>query len=86
MLVLASGCTNAAFNWGVTVGDVVRVVLLFYLMPMWAVLLARWLLHEPLHAGVLLRSALALGGALVVLWPPERRLAAAACGWRTGWA
>jgi drug/metabolite transporter (DMT)-like permease len=41
VLVLASGTTNATFNWGVTVGDVVRVVLLFYLMPLWAVLLAR---------------------------------------------
>jgi drug/metabolite transporter (DMT)-like permease len=71
VLVLASGCTNAAFNWGVTVGDVVRVVLLFYLMPMWSVLLARWLLQEPLHADVLLRSVLAVGGALVVLWPPD---------------
>jgi positive regulator of sigma E activity len=29
---------------GVTIGDVVRVVLLFYLMPLWAVLLARVLL------------------------------------------
>ena len=29
-----------AFNWAVTVGDVVRVVLLFYLMPAWSVLLA----------------------------------------------
>ena len=70
VLVLASGCTNAAFNWGVTIGDVVRVVLLFYLMPMWTVLLARWLLHEPLHGGVVLRSLLAVAGALVVLWPP----------------
>jgi len=70
VLLLASGFTNATFNWGVTVGDVVRVVLLFYLMPMWTVLLARWLLHEPLHAGVVLRAALAVSGALVVLWPP----------------
>ena len=71
VLVFASGCTNAAFNWGVTTGDVVRVVLLFYLMPLWTLLLARWLLREPLHAAVLLRAALALGGALVVLWPAE---------------
>jgi drug/metabolite transporter (DMT)-like permease len=69
VLVLASGFTNATFNWGVTIGDVVRVVLLFYLMPMWTVLLARWLLHEPLHGGVVLRSLLAVAGALVVLWP-----------------
>ena len=71
VLLLASGCTNATFNWGVTIGDVVRVVLLFYLMPMWSVLLARWLLHEPLHPGVLLRALLAVAGALVVLWPAD---------------
>ena len=41
VILLASGTTNAAFNWAVTIGDVVRVVLLFYLMPLWAVLLAR---------------------------------------------
>ena len=71
VLVLASGTTNAAFNWAVTIGDVVRVVLLFYLMPLWAVLLARLLLGERLTAGALLRVALALAGALVILWPPD---------------
>jgi drug/metabolite transporter (DMT)-like permease len=69
VLVLASGTTNAAFNWAVTVGDVVRVVLLFYLMPLWAVLLARLVLHERLTAGALLRVALALAGAMIILWP-----------------
>ena len=69
LLVLAAGATNASFNWGVTVGDVVRVVLLFYLMPLWAVLLARALLGELLTAGALLRVAMALAGAAVVLWP-----------------
>jgi len=69
VLVLASGTTNAAFNWAVTIGDVVRVVLLFYLMPVWALLLARVLLHEPLTSGALLRVGLALAGALVILWP-----------------
>jgi drug/metabolite transporter (DMT)-like permease len=70
VLVLASGTTNAAFNWAVVIGDVVRVVLLFYLMPVWAVLLARLLLGEPLTRGALLRTALALAGAAVVLSPP----------------
>ena len=69
VLVVASGTTNAAFNWAVTIGDVVRVVLLFYLMPLWAVLLARLLLHERLTRLALLRVALALGGAMVILWP-----------------
>lgn len=40
LLMAAAGLTNVGFNWAVTVGDVVRVVLLFYLMPAWTVLLA----------------------------------------------
>src|SRR5687768_16584847 len=40
LLMAAAGITNVGFNWAVTVGDVVRVVLLFYLMPAWSVLLA----------------------------------------------
>jgi drug/metabolite transporter (DMT)-like permease len=71
VLVLASGTTNAAFNWAVTIGDVVRVVLLFYVMPLWAVLLARALLHERLSTLAALRVALALAGAAVVLWPAD---------------
>ena len=76
VLVLAAGATNASFNWGVVVGDVVRVLLLFYLMPLWAVLLARLLLHEPItpHAGA--RVLLALAGAAIVLWPADAGLAA----------
>jgi drug/metabolite transporter (DMT)-like permease len=72
VLLLAAGTTNAAFNWGVVAGDVVRVVLLFYLMPLWTVLFARALLREPItpHAGV--RVLLALLGAAIVLWPPGR--------------
>ena len=69
VLVAAAGTTNATFNWAVTVGDVVRVVLLFYLMPVWALLLARVLLGERLTALALLRVAMALAGAAIVLWP-----------------
>jgi drug/metabolite transporter (DMT)-like permease len=70
VLLLASGSTNAAFNWAVSIGDVVRVVLLFYLMPLWAVVLARVLLHERLTRLAVLRVALALVGAAIVLSPP----------------
>jgi drug/metabolite transporter (DMT)-like permease len=70
-LVLASGTTNAAFNTAVTIGDVVRVVLLFYLMPLWAVMLARMLLGERLTALAALRVGLALAGAAIVLWPAD---------------
>ena len=70
-LAIASGFTNVGFNWAVTVGDVVRVVLLFYLMPAWAVLVAWWLLGEKPTAGSLLRLVLAMAGVLVVLKSPE---------------
>jgi drug/metabolite transporter (DMT)-like permease len=69
LLVAAAGTTNAAFNWGVVIGDVVRVVLLFYLMPLWTVLLARLLLGERLTPAALVRTVLALVGAAIVLWP-----------------
>jgi drug/metabolite transporter (DMT)-like permease len=46
----------------VTIGDVVRVVLLFYLMPLWTVLLARLLLGERITGAALMRVALALVG------------------------
>lgn len=68
-LVLASGATNACFNWGVSIGDVVRVVLLFYLMPLWTVVLSRGLLGERISARGAFRVALSLAGAMVVLWP-----------------
>ncbi len=71
LVLLAAGTTNTAFNWGVATGDVVRVVLLFYLMPLWAVLLARLILGEPLTALAGLRILLALGGALAVLAPAQ---------------
>ncbi len=70
-LVVASGLTNVGFNWAVTTGDVVRVVLLFYLMPTWAMLLAWWLLKEHPTRGALMRLVLALCGVLLVLKKPE---------------
>lgn len=76
LILLAAGTTNASFNWGVTVGDVVRVILLFYLMPLWAVLLARVVLHERITPSAMLRVAMALGGAAIVLWPAGERQAA----------
>jgi drug/metabolite transporter (DMT)-like permease len=71
LLVGASGMTNVGFNWAITVGDVVRVVLLFYLMPAWSVLLAWWLLGEKPTSGALLRLTLALAGVAIVLKAPD---------------
>jgi len=70
LLVAAAGLTNAAFNWAIVIGDVVRVVLLFYLMPLWTVLLARAVLGERLTKAAALRIGLGAIGAAIVLWPP----------------
>ena len=70
MLMAAAGLTNVGFNWAVTIGDVVRVVLLFYLMPAWSVLIAWAMLGEKPTTGSLLRLLLALVGVLVVLKSP----------------
>jgi len=69
LLALAAGTTMVGFNWGVSIGEVIRVVLLFYLMPIWAVLLARVVLHERISLKAMLRVALAFGGAVLVLSP-----------------
>lgn len=70
LLALSAGLTNVAFNWAVTVGDVVRVVLLFYLMPAWSVLLAWRFLGERPTPLALLRIVLAFAGVALVLLPP----------------
>jgi drug/metabolite transporter (DMT)-like permease len=74
LLALASGLTNVGFNWAVTTGDVVRVVLLFYLMPAWSLLLAWPMLGERPNQSALIRLALALGGMALVLKSPEHSL------------
>jgi len=70
-LALAAGVTNAGFVWGTVHGTVMRVLLLFYLTPVWTALLARFWLHERLgwRGGALL--ALALSGAVMMLWSGE---------------
>ena len=69
LLALATGLTNVCFNWAVTVGDVVRVVLLFYLMPAWSVLLAWKVLGDVPTRMAVVRLALAFAGVVLVMLP-----------------
>jgi drug/metabolite transporter (DMT)-like permease len=71
LLLAAAGFTNVGFNWGVTVGDVVRVVLLFYLMPAWTVVLAWMFLGERPTRAAMLRLVIAMTGVFVVLKAPD---------------
>ncbi len=64
LLALVGGWANTAFINALLLGDVVRVMLLFYLSPVWSVLGGRLFLGEPLSG----RRMLAVGLALAGLW------------------
>lgn len=68
---LASGWCNLAFILAMLDGTVVRVILLFYLSPLWAVLLGRLILGERMSRVSMLILSVAMLGALMMLWVPE---------------
>jgi drug/metabolite transporter (DMT)-like permease len=70
-IALASGWTNLAYVLGMLQGEVMRVLLLFYLAPLWTVPLARLLLHERLAPVSYAVVLLAVLGAATMLWRPE---------------
>lgn len=67
-LAIAAGITNIAFLVALTEGEVMRVMLLFYLSPIWSVLLSRWWLKEHLSSSAIIMLLVAMAGSLVMLW------------------
>ena len=65
---LAAGWTNLGYVLAVLQGEVMRVLLLFYLAPLWTLLLARLLLHEKVGPQGLAIMALSLTGMFTMLW------------------
>lgn len=70
MLGLASGWCNMAFILAMIDGTVVRVLLLFYLSPLWAVILGYFMLGERPSRRALLVLVVAMCGAVMMLWSP----------------
>jgi len=68
---LAAGWCNVAFIMAVLDGNVVRVLLLFYLSPFWAVVLGWFMLGEKLDSKSLLVFVVAVTGAMIMLWNEE---------------
>lgn len=66
----AIGWSNLAYVMGVLEGEVMRVLLLFYLAPLWTVPIARVVLHERLDRTGFIVMALAFVGAMTMLWHP----------------
>ena len=80
-VALAAGCANVGFLIAVIYGQVARVVLLFYIAPVWTVPFAWWLVGEKPSLATLATMLLALAGAAVMLWNP-----ALGMPWPSDWA
>ena len=69
-LALAAGACNLGYVLATLNGEVMRVLLLFYLAPLWTVVLSRFLLGERLNRIGIFVVALSLAGAATMLWHP----------------
>ena len=79
----AAGITNAGFVWGSVNGHVMRVLLLFYLTPVWTALFARLWLGERLSATGFGPGGAGAGRRGLMLWSPQAG-AARPPTWRNG--
>lgn len=70
-LACAGGWCNTSFILAVLDGNVVRVLLLFYLSPLWTVILGVVLLNETLSRFSRLTLLSAMCGALIMLWDAD---------------
>jgi len=70
LMLLATGWCNVAFVLAILDGTVVRVLLLFYLSPLWALVLGWLMLGEHPGSSGLLVFVIAIAGAMIMLWDP----------------
>jgi len=73
-LILSAGWSNLGYVMGMLHGEVMRVLLLFYLAPLWAIIFSYWLLGERLTRYGYFVMALSFSGAFIMLWTPQRVL------------
>jgi len=71
LLVFSAGWANFGYVLAMLQGEVMRVLLLFYLAPVWTILFSNGLLGERLNRYGYLIIALSLGGAFIMLWEPR---------------
>jgi drug/metabolite transporter (DMT)-like permease len=73
-LILSAGWSNLGYVLAMLHGEVMRVLLLFYLAPLWTILFSYWLLGERLNRHGYAVMALSLAGAIIMLWQPHQGL------------
>ncbi|MFW5953985.1 MAG: DMT family transporter [Guyparkeria sp.] len=69
LLALLAGVSGVGFTMAMVYGDVVRAMMLFFLIPAWGVIFGRLLLKEPLTPGRIIAVVCAIGGAFLILGP-----------------
>ncbi len=69
LLAFAAGVSGVGFTMAMVYGDVVRSMMLFFLIPAWGVLFGRFFLKEPLTPARVLAVISALAGAFLILGP-----------------
>jgi drug/metabolite transporter (DMT)-like permease len=70
-LALAAGGCNLGYVLSVLHGEIMRVLLLFYLSPLWTVVLSHILLGERLSKSGASVIGCSLLGAVIMLWHPD---------------
>lgn len=71
LLVLSAGWTNFGYVLAILHGEVMRVLLLFYLAPLWTIVFSYWLLGERLNRYGYMVIFLSFSGAVTMLWEPQ---------------
>jgi drug/metabolite transporter (DMT)-like permease len=71
LIGFAAGVCNLGYVLATLHGEIMRVLLLFYLAPLWTVVWSRLLLKERLNRNGAAVIALSLCGAITMLWRPE---------------
>lgn len=67
MIALAGGFANASFQTAIYHGDVIRVMILFYMLPVWSVIGGRIFLKEKIDSIRIIAVVLCLTGAYIIL-------------------
>jgi drug/metabolite transporter (DMT)-like permease len=69
LLAFASGVAGVGFTMAMVYGDVVRAMMLFFLIPAWGVIFGRLFLKEPLTPKRVTAVVSAIAGAFFILGP-----------------
>jgi len=67
MITLTGGIANASFQTAMYHGDVIRVMILFYMLPVWSVIGGRIFLQEKIDLVRIIAITLCLSGAYIIL-------------------